>query len=122
MTRAASPGPALRWSVVRAPAGPPVVRVAHGRRHLRLWHRRLVLGSAIGGAMLGALLGVAWAVRELGTSQPLAAMQAYGTGAAVGAVAGLVLGVLLSVLLGLVDRYLRPNRVPNSRTWVRYRR
>ena len=122
MTTSAYRGPSFRRAVVRAPAGPRRVTVVHGHRHLRLWRRRVVLAAAIGGAMIGALLGVAWSIRALGTWQPLASLEAYGIGAGAGLVAGLVFGVLLSALLGLVDRYLLPNRVPASRTWVRYRR
>lgn len=122
MTTSAHRVPGLRAWVVRAPSGPRVVRVVHGHRHLRLWHRRLVLGALLGGAMAGALLGVVWAVRTVGTSDPLLALQAYGIGAGAGATAGTVLGILLSVLAGMLDRYVRPQRVPVRRAWVRYRR
>lgn len=108
--------------VLRAPAAPRRVTVVHGHRHLRLWHGRVVLGSAIGGAMVGALLAVAWAVVTLGTGQPFEVLEAYGLGAAAGALAGLVLGAVLSVVVGLVAHYLRPYRVAARGTWVRYRR
>ena len=122
MTTSAHRGPRLRGHVVRVPSAPAVVTVVHGQRHLRLWRRRVVVGALIGGAMLGALLAVVWSVRELGASQPVVSLRAYGIGAATGAAAGLVVGVLLSVLYGLVERYLLPNKVLARRTWVRYRR
>lgn len=122
MTAAAHRGPSFRSVVLRAPTGPRVVTVRHAHRRLRLWRRRIVLGSALGGAMVGALLGVGLSIRELGTSQPLQSLTAYGIGAGAGLVAGLLLGVLLSVLFGLIDRYLLPHRVPTDRTWVRHQR
>jgi hypothetical protein len=88
---------------------------------MHLWHRRLVLGALLGGAMAGALLGAAWAL-GVARQEPLEALQAYGVGAAVGAAAGLLLGAVLGAALGLVERYLLPQRVLARRTWVSYRR
>lgn len=122
MTATTHRGPGFRSVVLRVPAGPRTVTVRHAHRHLRLWRRRTVLGSVLGGAMVGALLGVGWSIRELGTSQPLQSLASYGIGALTGVAVGLLVGVLLSVLFGLVERYLLPYRVPADRAWVRHQR
>ena len=121
MTTAYGAGHDLETVVRPAPRAPRVLTVRHGHRPLHLWHRRLVLGALLGGAMAGALLGVAWALRA-GLELPLDALRAYGIGAAAGAAAGLALGAVLSAALGLTERYVLPQRVAARRRWVRYRR
>jgi hypothetical protein len=97
------------------------LRVLHGHPRVRWVHPRLLLGSAIAGAMLGALLAVGLGLLAQ-EHQPVELLRSYGAGAGLGALAGLLLGLLLSALVGLAARYLLPDSVRPRGVWVRYRR
>lgn len=102
-------------------AARPVLRLVGGSARLRWWHGRLVLGATLLGAMAGALAGVAQGYLAAGVV-PVRLLEAYGAGAGLGTSVGLVLGLVASLLLGLLDRYVRPQRVPARPVWIRYRR
>ena len=121
MTTTAFHGRRLHRAAVRPVQSPRRrLRVRGGHPHLRWWHRRVVLGFTLAGAMTGALAGVVLGYLREGMV-PFALLQSYGLGALLGAGVGLLLGLVMSLLLGLIDRYVRPQSVQPRPEWVLYK-